>query len=115
MKKLIIVLIVLLLVAGCTGGSSSEVIKVGDTLTVTGDVVPAATSRDNYAEMMKFVTAGDRTGFQAMYNRGQIILLDKGTRVKLLDTTFKGDYEVRVQDGPHREEVVRVSREFLEK
>ena len=123
MKRLIIVLAVLLLVVvGCTGGSSDapksepkQITNVGDTLTINREIISAATSRDNFDEMMKFVLADDRTGFDMMHSRGQILLLEKGTKVKVLQLTFKGSYEVRVQDGPHKDKVVWLSRDFLEK
>jgi protein involved in sex pheromone biosynthesis len=112
---LLVVISAVMFVSGCGGSSNGAEgsVTVGDILTVTGDVIPAATSQDNYTEMMKFVTADDRVGFQEMHSRGQLILLEKGTKVRLLQATFRG-YEVRVQDGDHENRVVWVSRELIE-
>ena len=108
--------ILLIFAAGCGGGESEPPITIGDvvkTVSKADDII-CATTQDNFKEYGKYSVADDFAGVEQMYNRGQIFLLKTGTKVKVIQVTFSGT-EVRVMEGPHKDKIAWLARDFLEK
>jgi hypothetical protein len=60
--------------------------------------VGVATSEDNYDRQMQLLAANDREGWQEMVAKHQIMLVDSGTKCRIIDVGFSKD-EVRILEG----------------
>ncbi len=73
-----------------------------------------------FYEGMKFLKAQDETGFNALTTRGRVVELSSGTSVKVIKVTPGLDdipyvAEVRILDGPHKDQALHVSPFWLAK
>jgi hypothetical protein len=70
-----------------------------------------ATSEDNFAEMFSYINRKDQKSVLAMVRRGEVILLDKGTRFYLIDGGFIKN-KIKITSGTYEGIVVYIPREF---
>lgn len=105
-KKAWIVILVLLLLtplASKCGGDSNddyyEVPNIGDMATVTAGTF-GAMGKNNYNEMIKSIRASDEVGIVQMIASHQILSIDSGIVVKVIDINEDKDLaEVRLPNG----------------
>ncbi len=117
--KWLCLLLVLLLAVGCASGTERSTpseghLEIGSIVETTSsaDQIIVATTQENYKQFMKCLVAGDRTGADEMYRKGQIFQLETGTKVKVIRATLRG-IEVRVQEGQNKDKIAWISLDFL--
>ncbi len=115
---LVLMFIAGMLFSGCDGDNTEKdktpQIEIGAVMEASSSTAQTlcATTQDNYKQLMKYLVAGDKAGAEKMLRQGQIFLLKSGTPVKVISVTLNG-VEVRVQEGPHKDDIAWIQSEFL--
>jgi hypothetical protein len=87
----------------------SNVIKLGKI-----DWVPSATSKVAYDEMRKAMSASDTDGLKQMILRGQVLLTEGGSGVRILDVSVWSGYaECRMVTGEYKGTKVFTARAWI--
>jgi hypothetical protein len=109
--------IIFLFFAYGSGDSSKQsTLSVGESGVVdngTNETI-AAVSKEAYNKMLDAAIAKDDIGIGQMALAGLIVLLPRGTKVKVIDTTF-GTRQVRVQEGEYYGKAFWVAMEHVKR
>ena len=100
----IIVGVLLLVISTFTVVSNTlatNTIGVGSTAIVSNGLeeIWVGTTRENFNELFKYLFAKDAIGVYELFYNKQVISLKPGTRVKIIDITWDGLYQIRVLEG----------------
>ena len=77
-------------------GSSGSIVDVGKT-GVIGTGYPCSTSKASLHEAIKLAVANDETGLALMFLNGDIILLEHELNCRVIDATWNGLAQVRIE------------------
>lgn len=98
MKRIIsaiICLLIMLSLIGCSSSSSSN-ITTGQSITLSDDTL-VCTSKANEDKLISFINANNTSGENGMIQRGEAVILPKGTKVNIIDAGITT--EIETQDG----------------
>jgi hypothetical protein len=90
----------------CTGGEA--------VLIAADQPITVARSASAYDQMVSALNARDRAGFDALIDRGQLLIVEKPTKALFLETGL-GYGVVRFTSGPNTGEKVLVPSEFIQR
>ncbi|MFH0946109.1 MAG: hypothetical protein V2A76_12995 [Planctomycetota bacterium] len=83
--------------------------RIGQETTIARTCL-AGTSEDDYDRILQLTLAKDTEGIALMRLAGRAVILDAGTRCRVIESGFL-TYEVRVLDGPHNLKAVVTASE----
>lgn len=122
----VVVLFVISLVGQCCGcdpgttsssrsstSSSTNSVRTGEVLTLRKNVT-ATSSEAAYDAMVDAVIAKDKMGFMELAAQGQLVVLEAGTKVRVLGVHIFGPCKVRVESGDYLGNAVWAAYEHLE-
>lgn len=92
-----------------------DTVKVGENghLSISGDgPVLVAINKEYYDEMFRLITVNDTLGLAKMTLDGKILLVDNGTAVKVIDSSFASRV-VRINEGKYIGESGWVPKEMV--
>jgi hypothetical protein len=109
LKGFLILFVIGIIRSSFSDGSSTtqqpvvESVKVGENahLTISGDnPVLVAINKEYYDEMFRLITVRDTLGIAQMSLDGKVLLVDKGTSIKVIGTSMASS-EVRINEGKY--------------
>ena len=118
--SMILYILIVLLLVGCVVAEEVENTTletkyvIGSVVRTTSstDAIACGTTRETYKQLNKYIVAGDKTGAEIMLRKGQILLLETGIKVKIIQVTSNG-VEVRIQEGAYTNKIAWIQLEFL--
>lgn len=89
-------------------------VKVGDIgyLNNGAKVVLGAVSEEAFDALIKAANAGDTEGYYLMVLQGRVLVIDAGTKVRVLDSSW-GAKQVRILEGEYYGVAVWVAMEHV--
>lgn len=88
--------------------STSKSVGIGDEGRLndgSGDSVLVAVDKDTLDEMIKAAVAKDDYGYKQPYYEGRAYLVDKDTKVLVLERTWGGSIKFRILEGKHQNRI----------